>query len=451
MSFAQGMQLGMQALSEMRQRKELERQRLAEEKRQAWQEEQQARQREEWARADGLQREVDAQRSRIVDGAGDFSSANARLGTFGTSSGLVITRPDTVMATSAGAPSFVPQEVRTITMPGRSDPALQMPDGQGDSPELQQLVGMAKLARTPAELMQVNQAITEFKRKKEHAAVLDRVANLDDARMGELAKSLTDSQIVPGKATFDPKTGYTTVSMDGGEPIQMNRQQLSQYMLGMYKLRSGDVTGQDLIAGVNKDLRGQADSVWTRLNATTSVGNNVAHMAKTDARQEKAATAAANERAETKKEKTDRANAAVALYKQNNPNATTAELEAVRRGIVEAVPKAGNYKVEMGDVSSAFGTPAVDASGKPVADPLTGRQMINRNPDKEQAFFQWMRDNNITDTNKGLALYLGRGQAAPGGASGQTIATDPRAIAIRDDKNLSVEQKREKLKALGYQ
>lgn len=127
------------------------------------------------------------------------------------------------------------------------------------------------------------------------------------------------------------------------------------------------------------------------------------------------------DRAEAKGDKAAKAAAAVALYKERNPGATDAQLEAVRRGVIDATPKDSAYKVEMGDVTTALGSPAVDREGRPKTDPITGRQMVNRDPKKEAEFFQWMRDNGITDTNKGLAVYLGqqpqRGQqGAPGGA-----------------------------------
>jgi hypothetical protein len=145
-------------------------------------------------------------------------------------------------------------------------------------------------------------------------------------------------------------------------------------------------------------------------------------------------------------DKKAKADAAVGIYKEQNPGATPAQLAAVRQGVLAAVPKEGkDYKVEMGDVTSALGTPAVGPDGKPIADLNTGRQMVNRNPEEEKKFFEWMRENKITDTNKGLALYMGQKKAQG------SIASDPRAAAIRDDKTLSIEQKREKLKALGYQ
>lgn len=113
------------------------------------------------------------------------------------------------------------------------------------------------------------------------------------------------------------------------------------------------------------------------------------------------------------------AEAGVALFKEQNPNATATQIEAVRRGILPAVPKSGGYKVEAGDVTSLLGTPAMDSRGQPLMDPLTGRQVVNRDPAKEAAFFAFMRDNNITDTNEALAKYLAPRGGAAGGAAQQ--------------------------------
>jgi len=72
-----------------------------------------------------------------------------------------------------------------------------------------------------------------------------------------------------------------------------------------------------------------------------------------------------------------------------------------------------SYKVEMNEVAQAFSTPATDSKGKPIIDLMTGRQVVNRDQAKEREFMQWMAKNNITDTNKGLALYLGGGAQQP--------------------------------------
>lgn len=107
-----------------------------------------------------------------------------------------------------------------------------------------------------------------------------------------------------------------------------------------------------------------------------------------------------------------------AIYAEQNPNATPAAIQAARTGVIPAVPDAKGYKMNMSEVFNAFGTPAVGTDGKPVSDPLTGRQVVNRNQDKEQAFLKWMDDNKITDTDRGLAIYIARGgaSATPGAA-----------------------------------
>jgi hypothetical protein len=122
--------------------------------------------------------------------------------------------------------------------------------------------------------------------------------------------------------------------------------------------------------------------------------------------------------------------AGVALFKERNPNATSAELEAVRRGILAATPdKKGGYKVEAGDVATLLGSPAVGPDGRPLMDPLTGRQAVNRDPAKERQLFEFMRDNNIVDTNEALAKFLapagqqraGQASAAKSIAKGQVV------------------------------
>lgn len=145
------------------------------------------------------------------------------------------------------------------------------------------------------------------------------------------------------------------------------------------------------------------------------------------------------DRAEAKNEKTAKAAAAMALFKERNPNATEAQLEAVRRGVIDATPKDSAYKVEMGDVTTALGSPAVDREGKPKVDPITGRQMVNRDPKRETEFFQWMRANNITDTNKGLAMFLGQQpQQAQQGGAGKPRYPDGTELKGKDGKTYVV-------------
>lgn len=198
-----------------------------------------------------------------------------------------------------------------------------------------------------------------------------------------------------GKVQMDPSRVVSdkTVTGPNGVPTRVIQ----------YKDAQGNVRTLNTVAEL--DALGKASEVFTRFYQ----GRQDARAERADARAGAAAARTAAEDARTREEAKAKADAAVALFKERNPNATPAELEAVRRGVMDAIPDAkAKYNVEMSDVTSALGTPAVDHNGNPRMDPFTGKPIINRDPKKEAEFFQWMRDNNITDTNKGLALYLGQ-------------------------------------------
>lgn len=116
----------------------------------------------------------------------------------------------------------------------------------------------------------------------------------------------------------------------------------------------------------------------------------------------------------TAAEKKAAQDAAVNLAREQNPKLTKAQEMAIRYGVKDAA-KSDGYKIEMGEVAQALGIPAVDEEGKPISDVMTGRQVVNRNVDAERKFFAWMQKEGITDTNKGLALYMSMngGSAAP--------------------------------------
>ena len=82
-----------------------------------------------------------------------------------------------------------------------------------------------------------------------------------------------------------------------------------------------------------------------------------------------------------------------AYFREQNPDATPAQVAAARAGVIPFVPKAKEFNINMSELAQAVGTPAVDASGKPQVDPMTGRQVVNRNPKEETAVLQFMRDN----------------------------------------------------------
>lgn len=109
---------------------------------------------------------------------------------------------------------------------------------------------------------------------------------------------------------------------------------------------------------------------------------------------------------EDRHEKREKRDAAAAYFKQTHPNATDTELNAVRAGVVPVTPSTKDYKVEGGEVAQVLGRPAMDARGKPAVDPMTGKQLVNRDPEREAAFWKFMSDNNLTQTDRALLLFM---------------------------------------------
>lgn len=93
-----------------------------------------------------------------------------------------------------------------------------------------------------------------------------------------------------------------------------------------YKDAQGNVRTVNTVAELAK--LGKANDVFTRHFQTRQ-----------DERARAAEARAAGNAARDREEANAKAAAAVALYKERNPNATPAELEAVRRGVIEAIPK----------------------------------------------------------------------------------------------------------------
>lgn len=89
-----------------------------------------------------------------------------------------------------------------------------------------------------------------------------------------------------------------------------------------------------------------------------------------------------DKRADTEKQKAEaieKVNAAVAIHKERNPNATPAQIEAVRRGVMEAIPK--EAKNEYTTNISQFGDTAMrtnkDTGATDIIDVKSGKVKLN--------------------------------------------------------------------------
>lgn len=137
----------------------------------------------------------------------------------------------------------------------------------------------------------------------------------------------------------DPQTGAIVIereTIDGRTVPPVTFKSRDELMAGMNVLR-------DPMSLYNFSQGEFARNLQIKADARADRGEKRADNA--DARadrslkiQEGQAGAAAADRTRTKNEADARAAAAVGLYKERNPNASPAEIEAVRRGVIEATP-----------------------------------------------------------------------------------------------------------------
>jgi len=108
-----------------------------------------------------------------------------------------------------------------------------------------------------------------------------------------------------------------------------------------------------------------------------------------------------------KQETADAAKTKAGAYK------TVASADMVRAQALKNATKNG-YKINPNQVATALGSPAVDDNGKPIIDPMSGKQDVNRNVAKENAFYKFMSDNHITNADEGLIKFMALPQNVAG-------------------------------------
>src|SRR3546814_1879079 len=86
------------------------------------------------------------------------------------------------------------------------------------------------------------------------------------------------------------------------------------------------------------------------------------------------------DRTQAKADAAERAQVGVALFKEQHPDATDAQLAAVRAGIIKPAekPEKPVYKPIGPAERAALSTKAVADSGKPKGDLMTGREIENQ-------------------------------------------------------------------------
>ncbi|HAI59815.1 MAG TPA: hypothetical protein DCM32_08060 [Xanthomonadaceae bacterium] len=185
----------------------------------------------------------------------------------------------------------------------------------------------------------------------------------DPAAIGRLAEATERAH----------KEGYTQALLmaQGGAPIARVIEEFNRH--GRTRLDARDVVGDETVRLPNGattrrisvrepdgsvrvmdslaelDAFGKADGFINRARQ----GAQDARAARQDARAEQAHRANMGDRARERTELAARQDAAVALFREQNPNATQAQLDAVRRGVLPAVPAAGRGGAAAVDIQKA--------------------------------------------------------------------------------------------------
>ncbi len=199
-----------------------------------------------------------------------------------------------------------------------------------------------------------------------------------DEQIGATAMWLneTSKRITMGDAD---KNGLVRVSVVGpdrrAEFLKLSRADQARLYAAGHLLERNPEQALQMMAGINKTL---AEAVAAENNLTSLLAGNTNDVASkgqsmtlarnADSRAGAAVTDARTERDRVQKEAQARADAAVALYKEQNPNATPAQLEAVRRGVMPTAEK----------VQSDFKPDAIGAGGTVVQREPDGSLTVTR-------------------------------------------------------------------------
>jgi hypothetical protein len=135
------------------------------------------------------------------------------------------------------------------------------------------------------------------------------------AALPEVAQAFNAS----GKVQFDPAAVVSDKMVKGKDGVETR----------VIQFKDEDGTVRTINALAELDSMGKAADVFTRH-----------FQKKQDQRADNAEGRAVSAAAQSKQENAARTNAAVALFKERNPNATAAEISAVRSGILDATPSA---------------------------------------------------------------------------------------------------------------
>ena len=211
------------------------------------------------------------------------------------------------------------------------------------------------------------------------------------AGVAEIAKAFNAS----GKVQLDPAAIVSDKMVKGKDGVETRVLQ--------FKDQNGDIRTINTVAEL--DALGKAGEVFSRFYQAEGNrrGNEQLQLSRNaDSRAGANQGEAQAARAEAKTEKRDKADSAVALFKDKHPNASDAEINAVRTGIMKAVPETDGNAPSQVKLARA----ALEARVPGVTDMASALNWAKTNNDKS-------RDAVRADMyGKALAANMGNAEAA---------------------------------------
>ena len=327
-----------------------------------------------------------------------------------------------------------------IEMPKMSSemgpPPEAAPDGAGTALQMPttRKATIADHLGAEMKIAQANRDMTSFARLgRERQQAVDAEGDMAYAKdvmdnpTGEAATNLLRSVYKKTDAFSvrrDPKTGLATLDVfspagDFERSVQLAPAQMGQLAIAYRKLGRNDPSSLGEMAAIDKGVAEAAAAEWRTKLAMVKTNNDVVKSGATIANDATRTNLAVNADARAADEAADKRgdrtreiattlakqSAAVGLAQERDPNASPAHIEAVRTGVIDAVPKAGGWKFESSDINAMLGTPATSPSGRPILD-ANGRQVFNTESARVQQLMQFMQQRGIRDTNEALPQFI---------------------------------------------
>ena len=246
--------------------------------RSAWEQEKQAQEREQWerektARTESQRLMDEAMRQRQTPGALDETWLNQY--------GLTpqAQRPPVEQSAYGMRSGFAPAQ-SAPPVEGRFEAPVEPAPRQPApvNPAWQRASTMAGLARANGDyngFLNAQKTLDDVDNGGKVAQLHSAVMAAPPEKIASFAKTYSDNSTAPGKLTTG-KNGLMTLTLDGGEAIQMNRVQVAQYVTGLYKMQQGDSTGLNDVAGVHEKLALATKDMWGKLKDVGALNSDTA-------------------------------------------------------------------------------------------------------------------------------------------------------------------------------